>query len=70
MHCQFTGRENEMSDGKRPTIHSKRESGIESLRLLAMFLIMFNHFPWIAQHDFAGSFANNLLSMWGGVGDW
>lgn len=69
MHCQFTGRENEMSDGKRPTIHSKRESGIESLRLLAMFLIMFNHFPWIAQHNFAGSFANNLLSMWGGVGD-
>lgn len=69
MHCQFTGRENEMSDGKRPTIRSKRESGIESLRLLAMFLIMLNHFPWIAQHNFAGCFANSLLSMWGGVGD-
>ena len=48
---------------------NKRESGIESLRLLAMFLIMFNHFPWIVQHNFAGSFANNLLGMWGGVGD-
>lgn len=45
---------------------NKRESGIESLRLLAMFLIMLNHFPWIAQHNFAGCFANSLLSMWGG----
>lgn len=47
-------------------MRSKRESGIELLRLLAMLLIMFNHFPWIAQHNFAGGFANNLLSMWGG----
>lgn len=46
---------------------NKRESGIESLRLLAMFLIMFNHFPWIVQHNFAGSFANNLLGMWGAL---
>ena len=48
-------------------MRSKRESGIELLRLLAMLLIMFNHFPWIAQHNFAGGFANNLLSMWGGL---
>lgn len=55
-----------MSNRRQPTIRNKRESGIESLRLLAMFLIMCNHFPWIEQHNFAGSFANNLLSM-GGV---
>ena len=60
----------------RTLSHGCRNSRIEVLRLLAMFAITLNHFPWDysmlsagGSEGFAAQFIVNLLSNFGGVGD-
>jgi hypothetical protein len=50
-------------------VRSQRHSGIEFLRIVAMLLIILNHYPWVVQREFMPSVFNSLLSNWGGVGD-
>lgn len=51
------------------TAHGVRESGIEILRIWAMFLIVLNHFPWLDQDGFVPTVLNTVIKSWGGVGD-
>ena len=60
----------------RALTYSRRNSRIEGLRLLAMFAITLNHFPWDypalstgGSTGLVAQFIVNLLSNFGGVGD-